>query len=264
MKFRDLHKGYWRTLAGLVALALFALFPNLALSQQTLIVDASNKRGWAFQARPDINQSGEAPIWGIADHAGGNASLNFSTTQGTDSSRGARLSRSDFPTSMSTIFTLNDLTSMSWYVNHSASGDYPKIAIWVEWIEGGTLQSEAIYFRPQNVGVTPGQWNRVQVNWNTSNFTTNGAKLVPENAPNKTTRTFAEWQNTFGTYAISKIQVQYKSPGKEYSSYVDYVEVNGTTFDFEAAVPQAPTLKVLQRTCDGHVNLAVMLHLQQL
>ena len=37
-----------------------------ALSQQTLIVDGSNKRGWAFKARPGINQSGEAPIQGIA------------------------------------------------------------------------------------------------------------------------------------------------------------------------------------------------------
>ncbi len=258
MKFCDLYKRNRRSLAGFVSLVLLALFPNLAVGQQTLIVDGSNTRGWAFQARPDINQSGEAPIQGIADHAGGNASLNFSTTQGTDSSRAAALSRSDFPTSMSTIFTLNDLSSMSWYVNHSASGAYPKIAIWLEWVEGNTLQREAIYFRPQNEAVTPGQWDRVQVNWNTSNFTTNGAKLVPENAPNKTTRTFAEWQNTIGTYAISSIQISYNSPGNEYASYVDYVEVNGTTFDFEAAVPQPPNAPQGLRATpgDGAVSLS--------
>ena len=252
--FASLHH---RVLASVLGACLI-FSSDQAVSQQTLIVDGSNKRGWAFKARPDINQSGEAPIQGIADHAGGNASLNFSTTQGTDSSRGARLSRSDFPTSMSTIFTLNDLTSMSWYVNHSASGAYPKIAIWVEWIEGGTLKSEAIYFRPQNVAVTPGQWDRVEVNWNTSRFTTNGAKLVPENAPNKTTRTFAEWQNSIGTYAISRIQIQYNSPGKEYASYVDYVEINGTTFDFEAAVPQPPNAPQGLRATpgDGAVSLS--------
>ena len=247
-----------RSSAGFVIFLLFAFFPDLALSQQTLVVDGSDKRGWVFKARPDINQSGEAPIRGIEDHAGGNASLNFSTTQGSDSSRGARLARSDFPTSMSTIFTLNDLTSMSWYVHHSSSGAYPKIAIWVEWMEGNTLQREAIYFRPQNMAVTPGQWDRVEVNWNSSNFTTNGAKLVPSNAPNKTTRTFAEWQNTIGTYAISKIQVQYNSPGNEYASYVDYVEINGTTFDFEAAVPQPPNAPQGLRATpgDGAVSLS--------
>ena len=247
-----------RSSAGFVIFLLFAFFPDLALSQQTLVVDGSDKRGWVFKARPDINQSGEAPIRGIEDHAGGNASLNFSTTQGSDSSRGARLARSDFPTSMSTIFTLNDLTSMSWYVHHSSSGAYPKIAIWVEWMEGNTLQREAIYFRPQSMAVTPGQWDRVEVNWNSSNFTTNGAKLVPSNAPNKTTRTFAEWQNTIGTYAISKIQVQYNSPGNEYASYVDYVEINGTTFDFEAAVPQPPNAPQGLRATpgDGAVSLS--------
>ena len=126
MKFCDLYKRNRRSLAGFVSLLLLALFPNLAVGQQTLIVDGSNTRGWAFQARPDINQSGEAPIRGIADHAGGNASLNFSTTPGTDSSRGVRLSRSDFPTSMSTIFTLNDLTSMSWYVTTVPRAPTPK------------------------------------------------------------------------------------------------------------------------------------------
>ena len=147
---------------------------------------------------------------------------------------------------------------MNWYVNHSTSGDYPKIAIWLEWVEGNTLQREAIYFRPQNEAVTPGQWDRVEVNWNTSRFTTNGAKLVPENAPNKTTRTFAEWQNAFGTYAVSSIQIQYNSPGKEYASYVDYVEINGTTFDFEAAVPQTPNAPQGLRATpgDGAVSLS--------
>lgn len=258
MKLCGIVERYRRMSAGFVVFLLFALFPDLALSQQTLVVDGSDTQGWVFNARPDINQSGEAPIRGMGDHAGGNASLNFSTTLGSDSSRGVRLARSDFPTSISTVFTLNDLTSMSWYVNHSTAGDYPKIAIWVEWMEGNTLQREAIYFRPQNVAVTPGQWDRVEVNWNTSKFTTNGAKLVPSNAPNKTTRTFAEWQNTIGTYAIHKIQIQYNSPGKQYSSYVDYVEVNGTTFDFEAAVPQAPNAPEGLRATpgDGAVSLS--------
>ena len=104
MKLCGIVEQYRRMSAGFIILALFALFPDVALSQQTLVVDGSDKRGWVFNARPDINQSGEAPIRGMGDHAGGNASLNFSTTLGSDSSRGVRLARSDFPTSMSTIF----------------------------------------------------------------------------------------------------------------------------------------------------------------
>jgi len=128
MKLCGIVEWYRRMSAGFVILALLALFPDLAFSQQTLVVDGSATQGWVFNARPDINQSSEAPIRGMGDHAGGNASLNFSTTLGSDSSRGVRLARSDFPTSMSTVFRLNDLTSMSWYVNHSTAGDYPKIA----------------------------------------------------------------------------------------------------------------------------------------
>ena len=88
MKLCGIVERYRRMSAGFVVFLLFALFPDLALSQQTLVVDGSDTQGWVFNARPDINQSGEAPIRGMGDHAGGNASLNFSTTLGSDSSRG--------------------------------------------------------------------------------------------------------------------------------------------------------------------------------
>ena len=69
-----------RSSAGFVIFVLLALFPHLAVSQQTLVVDQTDPKGWAFNAKPDISQSGEAPILGISDHENGTGSLNFSIT----------------------------------------------------------------------------------------------------------------------------------------------------------------------------------------
>ena len=93
---------------------------------------------------------------GIGDHAGGAASLNFSLNAPDKSSRNARLLKSDFPAAgLTDIETLEDLSSISWQVHHSDSGNYPKFVVWVEVpIREGTVR-EAIYFRPQNQAVTP-------------------------------------------------------------------------------------------------------------
>ena len=221
--------------ASLLWLAL--IWPGMALSQQTLIVDQSDNRGWVFLARPDISVPGEAPIRGIGDHAGGNASLNFSTTLGNNSSRSATLRQSNFPTSMSGIKKFNDLTSMSWRLNHSSTGGYPKIAIWANWEDSGVAQREAIYFRPESLAINADQWDQVVINLNTSEFKNNGATTGGD----KVTRTFATWLQTIGDFRIESIQISYNSPADTaYESYVDYIEINGTTFDFEDAIPLEP------------------------
>jgi hypothetical protein len=73
MKLSGIFERYRRSSAGFVVFALFTFFPDSALSQQTLVVDGSDKRGWVFNARPDINQSGEAPILGPSGHENGTA-----------------------------------------------------------------------------------------------------------------------------------------------------------------------------------------------
>ena len=221
--------------ASLLWLAL--IWPGMALSQQTLIVDQSDNRGWVFLARPDISVPGEAPIRGIGDHAGGNASLNFSTTLGNNSSRSATLRQSNFPAPMSDIETFNDLTSMSWRVNHSSTGGYPKIAIWANWEDSGGTQREAIYFRPESLAITANQWDQVVIDLNTSEFKNNGVTT----GGLKSTRTFATWLQTIGDFRVESITITYNSPpDTAYVSYVDYIEVNGTTFNFEDAIPLEP------------------------
>ena len=228
--------GFQRRQVCLLMLALAIFATRLAWGQQTLVVDQSDNRGWVFVARPDISEPGEAPIRGIADHAGGNASLNFSTTLG-NSDRIATLEQRNFPASMSDIETFNDITSMSWRVNHSSTGGYPKIAIWANWEDSGGAQREAIYFRPESLAITADQWDQVVIDLNTSEFRNNGVTTGGV----KETRTFATWLQTIGDYRIESIQISYNSPvGDAYESYVDYIEINGTTFDFEDAIPLEP------------------------
>jgi hypothetical protein len=219
---------------GFPIIALISCVYSPAWGQQPLVVDQSDNRGWVFYARPDINLPGEAPIRGISDHASGNTSLNFSTTLGNESVRNATLTQINFPAPMSDIATFNDLTSMSWWVNHSSAGKYPKIAIWANWEDSGNAKREAIYFVPESLAITANQWDLVTINLNTSQFTNNGVTT----GGIKETRTFATWLQTIGDFRIESIQITYNSPADtEYESYVDYIEINGTTFDFEDAIP---------------------------
>ena len=222
---------------GFPIIALISCVANLAWSQEILVVDESDNRGWVFDAKPDISEPGEAPIRGIGDHASGNASLNFSTTLGNNSSRIATLRQSNFPASMRDIVTFNDLTSMSWRVHHSSTGGYPKIAIWANWEDSGGALREAIYFRPESLAIDADQWDQVVIDLNTSEFKNNGATTGGV----KATRTFATWLQTIGDYRVESIQISYNSPpDTAYVSYVDYVEINDTTFNFEGAIPLEP------------------------
>jgi hypothetical protein len=162
-------------------------------SAETLVVDESNHRGWTFFANPAVDVAGEAPVVGIADSAGGAASLNFSLNASQDkSSRKARLLKSDFPAAgLTNITTLRDLSSISWQVHHSDPGNYPKFVVWVEVpiTDDGVSEPEAIYFRPQNQAVTLSEWDLVEVDLVNSKFTNNGVTTNGE----KSTGTFAEW-----------------------------------------------------------------------
>ena len=97
-------------------------------SADTLVVDENNHRGWAFFAQPAVTTPGEASVVGISDHADGAASLNFSLNAPDKSSRNARLLKSDFPDAeLKDITTLRDLSSISWQVHHSDSGQLPQV-----------------------------------------------------------------------------------------------------------------------------------------
>ena len=159
-------------------------------SAETLVVDESNHRGWAFFANPAVTAAGEAPIVGISDHKGGAASLNFSLNADQDkSSRRARLLKSDFPQRLSGDPTPNDLESISWRVHHSDSANYPKLVIVVDIDTDEGKVRDSIFFRPENQKVTPNQWDLVTVDLENSTFTNNGVSTDGK----RSTGTFAEW-----------------------------------------------------------------------
>ena len=118
-------------------------------------------------------------------------------------------------------------------MHHSDPGNYPKFVVWVEVPIGESTVSEAIYFRPQNQAVTLSEWDLVEVDLVNSKFTNNGVTTDGE----KSTGTFAEWLEVIGDYDISEIGIQYNNGNNSYASYIDYIEINGTTFDFEASPP---------------------------
>jgi hypothetical protein len=240
-------------LAGLCLLMCASL-----TSAETLVVDESNQRGWTFFAKPAVTAAGEAPIVGISDHAGGAASLNFSLNAGQDkSSRNARLLKSDFPAAgLTDITALRDLSSISWQVHHSDPGNYPKFVVWVEVpiTDDGVSEPEAIYFRPQNQAVTLSEWDLVEVDLVNSKFTNNGVTTDGE----KSTGTFAEWLDVIGNYDIHEIGIQYDNGKKSYVSYIDYIEINGTTFNFEASPPLPPSAPtdLVATPGDGQLTIA--------
>ena len=223
-------------------------------SADTLVVDESNHRGWTFFANPAVTAAGEAPIVGISDHAGGAASLNFSLNAPDKSSRNARLLKSDFPEELENITTLRDLSSISWQVHHSDSGNYPKFVVWVEVPVRESTVREAIYFRPQNQAVTLDKWDLVEVDLVNSKFTNNGVTTDGE----KSTGTFAQWLEVIGGYDIYEIGIQYNNGNNSYTSYIDYIEINGTTFDFEASPPLPPSAPtdLVATPGDGQLDIA--------
>jgi hypothetical protein len=90
---------------------------------------------------------------------------------------------------------------------------------------------------PESLAIIAGQWDQVVIELNTSQFRNNGVTTGGV----KETRTFATWLQTIGDFRIESIQISYNSPADTaYESYVDYIEINGTTFDFEDAIPLEP------------------------
>ena len=115
---------------GVIAGMLCTLAAHGAMGSQTVEANANNKwLGWTFNAAPDPANVGEASITGIADHAGGSASLNFTLSGAMGNKRKVKLRQQDFPTALQDVRTLSDLTSVSWRIHHSDPLTYPRFAV---------------------------------------------------------------------------------------------------------------------------------------
>ena len=216
-------------------LSAILIWPGVALSQQTLVVDANNNRGWQVASWSNPIPSS---LVGIADGLGGAASLDFSLAGNMGDILAVRLQPPNLPAGIS---TLNDLTSLSWRVNHSAELGYPKVSITVKTQPGAAKPTDGIYFRPTNQSLAPNTWQTVTVDFGAdgSSFRNNGNL----NEGNPTNMPLYDWIDKYGDREISTIQWTYGSSGSAtgpYTSYIDQLEINGTTYDFEAGVPVGP------------------------
>ena len=106
---------------------------------------------------------------------------------------------------------------------------------------GAAKPTDGIYFRPTNQSLAPNTWQTVLVDFgaNGSSFRNNGNL----NEGNPINMLLADWISEYGDREISTIQWTYGSSGSAtgpYTSYIDQLEINGTTYNFESGVPVGP------------------------
>ncbi|WP_435219643.1 BspA family leucine-rich repeat surface protein [Luminiphilus sp. nBUS_07] len=245
-------------------------------SAETLVVDESNHRGWSFFAKPAVTAAGEAPVTGIADSLGGSASLNFTMSGAMGNKRYVKLRQQDFAAAgLTDITTLSDLKSISWHIHHSDPLTYPQFSVTLRakpnlQIDGQMYtykKYESLHFVRNNQRLNPSQWDTVAVD-----FTGRGGKgskfrhsgpLDADSPINPNTHqnyTINQWIQLYGDLEIASIRWGYgnKNNAFEFTSYIDYLEINGTTFNFEGAPlqPPGPPTDVVATPGDGQVSVA--------
>jgi hypothetical protein len=254
------------------------IWPGMALGQQILEANTGNDfRGWTFKAVPDVDAAGQAPITGIADPLGGSASLNFTLTGEMGNKRVVKLRQQDFAAAgLTGITKLSDLTSVSWRIHHSDPLTYPRFAVTLrakpniniggdQWVT--YKKYETIRFIPKNQKLNPGEWDTVTVD-----FTGRGAKgslfrhsgplddKSPINPGTHQKKPINQWIAGYGDLEIHSIQWAYgsKDNALTFTSYIDYLEINGKTFDFEGAPlqPPGPPTNLVATAGDGQVSIA--------
>ena len=169
-----------------------------------------------------------------------------------------KLRQQDFAAAgLTGITTLSDLSSISWRINHSDPLTYPRFAVTLRAkpnieIEGQLYtykKYETIRFLPKNQKLNPGEWDTVTVD-----FTGRGAAgslfrhsgplddKSPINPGTHQKKPINQWIAGYGDLEIASIQWAYgsKNNALTFTSYIDYLEINGVTFDFEGAPLQPP------------------------
>ena len=256
---------------------LAALLAAPAIGDEVLEANAGNDfLGWTFKAIPDESQAGEAPKTGIPDALGGSASLNFTLSGEMGNKRVVKLRQQQFAAAgLAGITKLSDLTSVSWRIHHSDPLTYPRFAVTLRAkpnIKIGDKyytykKYETIRFIPKNQKLTPGEWDTVIVD-----FTGRGAAgslfrhsgplddQSPINPGTHQKKPINQWIAGYGDLEIHSIQWAYgsKDNALTFTSYIDYLEINGVTFDFEGAPlqPPGPPTELVATAGDGQVSIA--------
>ncbi|MBT3459735.1 MAG: hypothetical protein HN442_09065, partial [Halieaceae bacterium] len=248
-----------RAFIALAAVLIISAAPIVWAEDQVVEANAANDfLGWTFGATPDVSQAGEAPVTGISDSLGGSASLNFTLSGTMGNKRYVKLRQQDFAAAgLTGITTLSDLKSISWHIHHSDPLTYPRFTVTLRakplWEnKSGPYyykKYESLHFVPGNQRLNPNQWDSVTVD-----FTGRGGKGSkfrhsgpidadsPINPNTHQKHTINQWIQQYGDLEIATIRWAYgnKDNALDFTSYIDYLEINGTTFNFEGAPLQPP------------------------
>ena len=232
--------------------------------------------GWTFGATPDVSQAGEAPVTGISDSLGGSASLNFTLSGTMGNKRYVKLRQQDFAAAgLTDITTLSDLKSISWHIHHSDPLTYPRFTVTLRakpnlQIDGEMYtykKYESLHFVPGNQRLNPNEWDTVTVDFTGeagkgSKFRHSGP-LDDDSPINPNTHqkyTINQWIQQYGDLEIATIRWAYgsKDNALDFTSYIDYLEINGKAFNFEGAPlqPPGPPTDVAATPGDGQVSVA--------
>jgi surface protein len=250
------------------------VIPWDGLDCQIKILEANasnNFFGWTFNANPDPMDAGQAPVIGIADERGGDASLNFTLAGRMGNKRSVVLRQKHFENAgIEGVTQLKHLTSISWRAHHSKALAYPRFTVTLKanpiTVDGFSYKKhESLHFKRKK-RLNKDQWDTVTVDFSRGDegslFRHSGPldEFSPGNLSTHQDRTIEQWIAEYGELEIASIRWAYGSKDNALAStsYIDYLEINGTIFDFEEGPPQppGPPIDVVATPEDGQVSVA--------
>lgn len=205
--------------ARLLTLLAAVTFSITAIADTVVEVTPEDTQGW-FERVSNTGTVGQGP----ADNNGGASSLALLT----DGSAGQIIKASRIP-----LITIGDITSISWDAWSDSATYFPIAQLeYYSQARFGTL-----FYASSNGGIPASTWTTFTVT----------AQTMFTDSNTQTTKTFGEWQIELGDILMNYFQVGYGSTGGAFpatTAYTDYIELNGTVWDFEAVatLPPQPTL----------------------
>lgn len=201
---------------------VFLLGSSIAVAE-TIIVTPGDPQGWGERA----SNTGTIGL-GVDDSQGGNGSLLLST----DGSEGQiiKVARVPLP-----VIRISDISSLSWEVNTNNADYYPRpnIEYWSPDM-AGTLVYEAGNVTPP----TDGSWLTV----------TGSAQDMYRDTRTGMIETLAYFQaSEIASIPVNFFQIGFGSTGGTFPAVdgnVDFIELNGTTWNFEAVATLPPTPEI--------------------
>ena len=143
------------------------------------------------------------------------------------------------------IDRLSDLTSLSFRTQHSGDGKHPRLGLRIlrdiPARDGKTVAQLDVV--PSDMPALNSGWNAVAINFSETLFR---SSYLAEGEESET-KPLSEWITQYGDRRIDLIRWQTGSGSGETTNttYVDQIEVNGVTYDFEGPAAGTPLRPLL-------------------